>query len=72
MAQPRKRTRAQNQAAHYERLQREAATQGPDAVATVWQNAARMVARQRSQAGDDSVWEDYAATLRAWYQRHAG
>lgn len=72
MAARAKRTRAQNQALHYERLQREAATEGPDAVATVWQNAARMVARQRELAGDDSVWEDYAATLRDWYQRHAG
>ncbi|GAB3127473.1 hypothetical protein GCM10027160_52180 [Streptomyces calidiresistens] len=68
---PQPRTRAQNQARHWQQRQADAAARGPAAVASVWFDAARMVAKQRALNGSPEVWDDLAKTLKAFYERHA-
>lgn len=60
------RTRAQNQKQLWEDKQRRAKEQGPPAVAAVWFDANRMLARQRPE-----LWEPLAALLKDFYDRHA-
>ncbi|GAA4658820.1 hypothetical protein GCM10023347_07680 [Streptomyces chumphonensis] len=67
----RKRTRAQNQAQHWEQRQVLAREDGPQAVASVWFDAARMVAKQRALGGEMEVWEELAKALRDFYQRYS-
>jgi hypothetical protein len=67
----RKRTRAQNQAKHWEDRQLAARADGPPAVAAVWFDASRMVANQRALHGDEQVWEELAKTLKDFYTRYS-
>lgn len=67
----RKRTRAQNQAKHWEDRQLLAKKDGPQAVASVWFDAARMVAKQHALGGEEKVWEELAKTLKDFYQRYS-
>lgn len=73
----RKRTRAQNQAKHWEDRQLLAREDGPSAVASVWFDAARMVAKQkalgrREDAPDkNKEWDELAKTLKDFYLDHS-
>lgn len=59
-----------NQAAHWNSRQAEAADKGPDAVAAVWWDACRMLARKAEKAGDTGVWNQLASHLHDFYRHH--
>jgi hypothetical protein len=63
---PAPKTRAQNQKQLWEEKQRRAREQGPHAVAAVWFDAIRMLAKQKPE-----LWPSLAALLKDFYDRHA-
>ncbi|MCX4885883.1 hypothetical protein [Streptomyces sp. NBC_00847] len=65
-------TAQRNQADHWNRRQAEAAEKGPDAVAAVWWDACRMLARKAEKAGTPDVWNQLASHLHDFYRHHTG
>ncbi|MEU6990356.1 hypothetical protein ABZ953_06795 [Streptomyces sp. NPDC046465] len=62
--------RQKNQAEYWNQRQKAAALLGPDAVAAVWYDACRMVARQSQKHGDTEVWNRLASHLHDFFQHH--
>lgn len=63
-------TRQQNQADYWNARQAAAAHLGPSAVAAVWYDACRMVARQREKNGSPEVWNQLASHLHDFFKAH--
>lgn len=64
------RTRQKNQAAYWNARQEAATHIGPSAVAAVWYDACRMVARQVEKNGSNEVWNKLASHLHDFFQAH--
>jgi len=62
--------RQKNQAEYWNQRQKAAALLGPDAVAAVWFDACRMVARQNQKLGDADTWNKLASHLHDFFKAH--
>jgi hypothetical protein len=62
--------RQKNQAAYWNGRQTAAANLGPAAVAAVWYDACRTVARQAEKNGNPEVWNNLASHLHDFFRAH--